>query len=188
VIFTELELPGAFLLRWERREDERGFFARTWCEEEAVAHGLNPHVAQANVSFNAAAGTVRGMHYQVAPHAEAKLVRCTIGSIHDVIVDLRPDSPTRGQHCAVRLTSSNHASLYIPEGLAHGFQTLEPNTEVSYQMSAPYAPASARGIRWDDPLFAIRWPLPVTVISDRDRTYPNFVWPQEAGHPAPRLR
>jgi dTDP-4-dehydrorhamnose 3,5-epimerase len=175
MIFTPLKLQGAFLVELEKREDERGFFARSWCEEEFRAHGLNPVIAQCNVAFNHRKGTLRGMHYSAAPFEEAKLVRCTAGALYDVIIDLRPDSPTYKQHAKEVLTAANHRSLYVPEGFAHGFQTLEDNTEVFYQMSRAYSPEHARGVRYNDPAFGIEWMTDVTVILDRDRTFPDFV-------------
>jgi dTDP-4-dehydrorhamnose 3,5-epimerase len=174
VTFLAVPLAGAFLIRPERHHDERGFFARTWCADQAVAHGLNPRVVQCNVSYTERAGTVRGLHYQAAPWAEAKLVRCTRGAIHDVIIDLRPDSATYLRHTAVELSAENGDLLYVPEGFAHGFQTVTDGVEVSYQMSQVHAPAYARGIRWDDPMFGIAWPRPVTDISPRDRRFPDF--------------
>ena len=174
MIFTETSLAGAFMIEPERREDDRGFFARSWCRHEASAHGLNPTVVQCNISFNSRKGTLRGLHYQVAPHQEAKLVRCTMGAIYDVIVDLRRDSPTFRRYAAVVLTAGNRKMLYVPEGVAHGFQTLEDSTEVSYQMSEFYAPEHARGVRWDDPAFGIEWPGPPAAIAERDRSYPDF--------------
>ncbi len=177
MIFTETPLKGAYLLDLDRREDDRGFFARTWCEQEATALGLNPHIAQCNVSFNRRKGGVRGMHFQLPPHAEARLVRCTMGVIHDVIIDLRPDSPTFLQSWSVVLSSENRRAVYLPEGFAHGFQSLEENTETFYQMSAAYAPEANVGVRWDDPAFAIQWPLPATEISQRDRSFSNFESP-----------
>jgi len=174
VIFRETKLSGAFLIEQERHEDERGFFARTFCREEFAKHGMNPYVAQCNVSFNKRKGTLRGMHYQVQPFAEAKLVRCTSGAIFDVIIDLRDSSATFGQHVAIKLSGRTGNMLYIPEGFAHGFQTLEDNTEVFYQMSQPYAAECARGIRWNDPSFAIEWPDADRIILDRDRNYPDF--------------
>jgi dTDP-4-dehydrorhamnose 3,5-epimerase len=172
VIFTETKLKGAFVIEPERIEDERGFFARTFCEREFEARGLNARVAQCSISFNRKKGTLRGMHYQVAPHEEAKLVRCTRGAIYDVIIDLRADSPTFRQWVAVELTEDNRRMLYIPEGFAHGFQTLEDNTEVFYQISEFYHPESARGVRWDDPAFGIDWPPEdQRVISARDQDY-----------------
>jgi dTDP-4-dehydrorhamnose 3,5-epimerase len=174
VIFLETPLAGAFLIEPERHEDSRGFFARTWCQREAEAHGVNPRVVQCSISFNARRGTLRGLHYQAAPREEAKLVRCTRGSIHDVIVDLRPASPTRCRHFAATLTSESRRMLYVPEGFAHGFQTLEDDTEVFYQMSEFYAPDCARGVRWNDPAFSIEWPVPEPIMLDRDRAYPDF--------------
>ena len=175
MIFRETKLKGAFIIEPERLEDERGLFARTFCEEEFKAHGLNSRVVQCNISFNKKKGTLRGMHYQVAPHEEAKLVRCTRGAIYDVIVDLRPDSPTFKQWVAVELTADNHRMLYIPEGFAHGFQTLEDNTEVFYQMSELYHPESARGVRWDDPVFGIEWPkIHHRIVSEIDQRYADF--------------
>ena len=174
MIFTETTLKGAFVIELERLGDERGFFARSWCQKEFEAHGLNPRLVQCNISFNKKRGTLRGMHYQAAPHEEAKLVRCTMGSIYDVIIDLRPGSPTFKQHLSVFLGSSNQKMLYIPEGFAHGFLTLEDNTEVFYQMSEFFAPDHAQGFRWNDPAFGIQWPSDVKVISDRDRSYPDF--------------
>lgn len=174
MIFKALELPGAFLLEPERVEDERGFFARVFCRRELEAHGLNPAVAQCSLSFNRRRGTVRGMHWQAPPAEEAKLVRCFRGAVHDVIVDLRPDSPTFRLHAAVELDAQNRVALYLPPGFAHGFQTLEDSTELLYQMSEFYAPEHARGFRFDDPEVGIRWPLPVSVISERDRSLPPF--------------
>jgi dTDP-4-dehydrorhamnose 3,5-epimerase len=170
--FIETELKGAFIIEPEIIEDERGFFARTWSQEEFAVLGLNPRVVQCNHSFNKQRGTVRGMHYQIPPHEEAKLVRCTAGAIYDVIVDLRRTSPTWARWIGVELTSSNGLMLYIPEGFAHGFQTLEDGTNVSYQMSEYYYPEFARGVRWDDHAFGIKWPLPISAISERDRSHP----------------
>jgi len=175
VIFRETKLKGAFIIEPERTEDERGFFARTFCQEEFKAHGLNPRVVQCNISFNKKRGTLRGMHYQVAPCEEAKLVRCTSGAICDVIIDLRPDSSTFKQWIAVELTADNRRMLYIPEGFAHGFQTLEDNTEVFYQMSEFYHPECARGIRWNDPVFGIEWAVDELILSDKDRAYKDFI-------------
>jgi dTDP-4-dehydrorhamnose 3,5-epimerase len=174
MIFTETALGGAFLVDVERREDARGFFARSWCEDEARAHGLDPRVVQCNISFNKTRGTLRGMHYQVAPCQEAKLVRCTAGAIYDVIIDLRVDSPTFKRHVGVVLSAENRRALYVPEDFAHGFQTLADDTEVFYQMSTVYSPAHARGVRWDDPAFGIVWPPAERIITERDRTYPDF--------------
>ena len=172
--FVETSLPGVFEIRIEPHCDQRGFFARTWCEQEFAAHGLNPRLVQCNVSFNSRKGTLRGMHFQIAPHAEAKVVRCTRGSVYDVILDLRPESPMRKQWVGIRLTAQNRTMAYIPEGCAHGFITLEDDTEVFYQMSEFYEPESARGVRWDDPAFGIVWPAKVEVISQRDAGYLAF--------------
>jgi dTDP-4-dehydrorhamnose 3,5-epimerase len=175
VIFTETRLPGSFVIEPEPIADERGFFARTWCEREFRERGLNPALAQCNISYNRLAGTLRGLHYQADPHPEAKLVRCTMGAIHDVIVDLRPESATFRAWLAVELTAGNRSMLYVPEGFAHGFQTLVDDTEVAYQMSVPYVAELARGVRWDDPAFAIEWPAAESLtISDRDRSWPVF--------------
>lgn len=175
MIFNETKLPGAFEIQLERKADDRGWFARTWCAREFADHGLGTALAQCNISFNAHAGTLRGMHWQAAPHQEAKLVRCTAGSIFDVIIDLRPESPAYLQHIGVELTAGHGNMLYVPEGFAHGFLTLEPASEVFYQMSEFYAPEAARGLRHDDPLFGIVWPAPVAVIAERDASYPDFV-------------
>jgi dTDP-4-dehydrorhamnose 3,5-epimerase len=167
-------LAGAFVIEPERLEDERGFFARTFCQKEFEVHGLNVNTAQCNVSFNKRKGTLRGMHFQDGECAEAKLVRCTAGSIYDVIIDLRPSSATFKMHVVVELTLQNRKMIYIPEGFAHGFQTLEDNSEVFYQMSEFYSPELARGVRWDDPAFGIVWPADDRTIAERDRNYPNF--------------
>lgn len=172
--FHETKLRWVFEIHLEPKSDERGFFARTWCQKEFAAHGLSPRLVQCNVSFNTRRGTLRGIHYQAAPHAEAKLVRCTKGAIYDVVVDLRPESPTLRGWMAVVLTAKNRRALYVPEGCGHGFLTLEDETEVFYQMSEFYNTESARGVRWDDPAFQIAWPEKVEVISERDRSYPNF--------------
>ncbi|MDB5882731.1 MAG: dTDP-4-dehydrorhamnose 3,5-epimerase [Ramlibacter sp.] len=174
MIFSETGLKGAFILDLERREDERGFFARSWCRDEFEAHGLNPALAQCNVSFNRRRGTLRGMHYQADPFAEAKLVRCTAGSVYDVIIDLRPGSPTFKQHIGEVLSAANHRMMYVPEGFAHGFQTLQDDTEVFYQMSQFYSPAHGRGVRYDDPVFGIEWKIADPVMAERDRSYPDF--------------
>lgn len=170
--FVDTGIPGAFLIEPERVEDARGFFARTWCEREFEAHGLNPRLVQCNVSFNRKRGTLRGMHYQARPYAEAKLVRCTMGAIYDVVLDLRPESAAFKRWYAVELTAENRRMLYIPEDLAHGFQTVADDTEVFYQMSEFYDAKSARGVRWNDPAFGIDWPIPVTVIAEKDAAYP----------------
>jgi dTDP-4-dehydrorhamnose 3,5-epimerase len=174
VIFTETALQGAFAIDPEPVKDERGIFARIWCEKEFGGRGLNVRWVQSNISVNHRKGTMRGMHYQVAPHEEVKLVRCTMGAIYDVIVDLRPTSPTYRQHVGMVLSAENHRTLYMPEQFAHGFLTLTDHSEVSYHMSEFYAPSSARGFRWDDPTFRIEWPELLTVISDKDRTWPIF--------------
>ncbi len=174
MIFAETPLPGAFVIDVEPVTDERGSFARTFSRDEFDEHGLNSAVVQCNVSFNRRRGTLRGMHYQADPYGECKLVRCTLGAIYDVIVDLRRASPTYCRWFAVELTADNRRMLYIPEGVAHGFQTLAGESEVFYQMSQSYAPAHARGVRWDDPTFAIRWPDDDRIMSERDRTYPDF--------------
>lgn len=168
MIFTPTALPGAYIIEPERMADARGFFARTWCQREFAAQGLCTHLAQCNTSFNHRRGTLRGMHYQAPPSAEVKLVRCTMGALYDVIIDLRPDSPGFMQHIGVELTAENRRMLYIPEGFAHGFQTLADNTEVFYQMSEFYAPEHARAVRWNDPALHIHWPLEVSVISPKD--------------------
>ena len=156
------------------REDQRGFFARTFCRREFEAHGLNSQMVQCNISFNKFKGCLRGMHFQAAPYSEAKLVRCTAGSIYDVIIDLRSSSPGFKQHFGVELSAMNRKMLYVPEGFAHGFQTLEDNTEVFYQMSQYYSPEHSCGVRWDDPAFGIQWPSGERIIVERDRTYPDF--------------
>jgi dTDP-4-dehydrorhamnose 3,5-epimerase len=174
VIFTETKLNGAFILEPQKLEDDRGFFARSWCQQEFEARGLNARVVQCNISFNEKKGTLRGMHYQISPHEEAKLVRCTRGSIYDAIIDLRAESATFKQHLGLVLAAHDHNMLYVPEGFAHGFVTLEDDTEVFYQMSEFYSPEHARGIRWNDPTFGIVWPVVPSTISDQDRSYPNF--------------
>ena len=172
--FTEISLPGAWVVRLKKIEDERGYFARAWCREEFAQHGLNPDMVQLNAGFSRRRGTVRGMHFQLAPHAEAKFVRCTRGAIYDVIIDLRHGSSTFGQWHGVELTADNGLMLYAPEGFAHGYQTLTDDTEMYYMTSAAYSPAAARGVRYDDPAFGVRWPLPVSVISAADRDWPAF--------------
>jgi dTDP-4-dehydrorhamnose 3,5-epimerase len=183
MIFHETCLAGAYIIDPERIEDERGFFARTWCREAFERHGLNPRLVQCNISYNPRRGTLRGMHYQVRPHEEAKLVRCTQGALHDVIVDLRPGSPTVRQWVAVELTAANRRMLYIPEGFAHGFETLVDQTEVFYQMSESYHAPSARGVRFDDPALGIAWPLEVAMISEKDRGYPLLGASPESARP-----
>ena len=174
MIFHETRLPGVFEIHLEPKTDERGFFARTWCQAEFEAQGLHPNLVQCSISFNNRKGTLRGMHYQAQPHAEAKLVRCTKGAIIDVAIDLRPASSTYRDWVAVILTADNRNMVYVPEGCAHGFLTLADETEVFYQMSEFYSPESARGVRWNDPAFQIVWPAAIEVISERDRTYPDF--------------
>jgi len=174
MIFRETPLAGAWVLEPERIADERGFFARTYCRRDFAARGLDPTIAQCSVSFNHRRGTLRGLHLQVAPYEEVKLVRVTRGAVWDVIVDLRPESPTYARHFSIVLSAEDRNELYIPKGMAHGFQTLEDGTEVFYQISEFYAPESARGYRWNDPTFAIPWPEPVTVMSDKDRSLPLF--------------
>ena len=168
-------MAGAFVIEQERRTDKRGFFARTFCQQEFEAHGLNAQVVQCNVSFNKRKGTLRGMHYQAKPFGEAKLVRCTSGSIYDVIIDLRPDSATFKRYFAVELSAENGRMLYIPENFAHGFQTLQNDTEVFYQMAQRYSAEHARGVRWNDSAFGIAWPEGERIIIERDEKYPDFV-------------
>jgi dTDP-4-dehydrorhamnose 3,5-epimerase len=176
MIFTETKLKGAFIVEPERLDDHRGFFARAWCKKEFEAHGLNTRLVQSNISFNRKKGILRGMHYQKAPYEEAKLVRCTMGAIYDVIIDLRTDSPTWRQWLGIELTADNRKMLYVPEGFAHGYQTLTDNSEVFYQVSQFYSPDSERGIRWNDPVFAIHWPIDGdVVISEKDNNWPNFI-------------
>jgi dTDP-4-dehydrorhamnose 3,5-epimerase len=172
MIFVETRLPGVLVVEPERHEDERGFFARTWCRSEWQARGLNPALVQCSISWTKARGTVRGMHYQAAPFREAKLVRCTRGAIHDVVLDVRREAPTWGQWVAVRLTADDRRMLYVPEGMAHGFQTLADDTEVSYQMSEAYQPGAQRGVRWNDPACAIEWPITPVIVSPRDAALP----------------
>jgi dTDP-4-dehydrorhamnose 3,5-epimerase len=174
--FHETPLPGVWLIEPERNGDERGWFARTFDAEEFRARGIDPIVVQCNASFNARSGTLRGMHYQAAPHGEPKLVRCVRGAVYDVALDLRPDSPTYTRWHAVELTAHNALALHIPAGFAHGFQTLEDCTEVDYQMGYRHVPEAARGVRFDDPAFAIDWPDPPggRVVSEQDRAHPDF--------------
>lgn len=169
-----LELPGAFLIELELHRDERGFFARTWCSDEFAAAGLPAQIVQTNLSQTLLRGALRGMHYQRPPSREGKVVRCLKGGIFDVIVDIRPDSPTFLRHLGVELTPLNRKALYIPPGFAHGFQTLEPETEVWYQMTDRYQPGLSGGLRWDDPALGIHWPLKPTTMNERDAAYPNL--------------
>jgi dTDP-4-dehydrorhamnose 3,5-epimerase len=171
MIFAESPLAGAFVIDIDRMTDERGFFARSFCIEEFAAQGLTTDVNQCSVSYNARRGTLRGLHYQVEPHDEAKLVRCTAGAIFDVIVDLRPESPTRHRWFALELTAQNRRSLFIPKGFAHGFETLADETEVYYMISMPFVAGTGRGLRWNDPALDIRWPLAPAVMSARDASY-----------------
>jgi len=173
VIFAETKLKDAHIIEIEKMEDTRGFFARSWCRKEFDRHGLVSTVVQANISWNKKRGTLRGMHYQVAPYEEVKLVRCSRGSIYDVIIDLRKDSATYKEWLGVELTADEYKLLYVPGGFAHGFQTLEDDTEVVYQVSQFYTPGAEAGLRWDDPAFNINWPLEVQVISDKDRNWPD---------------
>lgn len=181
MIVTETALPGAFVLDLERREDNRGFFARTFDARELEAHGMRAAVAQCNLSYNRVRGTLRGMHMQVAPATEPKLVRCTRGAIYDVIVDMRPGSPTYLQHVGVELTSDNRRQLYVPDMFAHGFLTLTDDAEVAYQVGEFYAPGFERGLRYDDPALGIQWPVPVTVLSDKDAAWPLLGAGERAG-------
>jgi dTDP-4-dehydrorhamnose 3,5-epimerase len=171
MIFTETKLASAFVIDVERREDSRGFFARVFCQHEFEAHSLRPIIAQANVAYNRKKGTMRGMHFQFPPSAETKLVRCTRGAILDIIVDLRPESPTYLKHVAVELTGENCRALYVPERFAHGYQVLQDDTETSYQVGEFYAPGCEGGLHFDDPRLALKWPLPVSVISDKDQVW-----------------
>ncbi|MCP4713364.1 MAG: dTDP-4-dehydrorhamnose 3,5-epimerase [Planctomycetes bacterium] len=175
MIFTETKLPGAFIIEIEKREDERGFFARAWCKNEFEAHGLNSDWVQANLGFSRTKGTLRGLHYQVAPYEEAKLMRCIRGAIYDVIIDLRPESPTYKQWLGVELSADNHKMLYIPAGFAHGYQALVDNTETFYQVSQFYTPGAEQGVRYNDSAFNINWPLEVQVISDKDKNCPDYL-------------
>jgi len=174
MIFQKAQLAGAYVIDLDRIEDDRGFFARAWCQREFEQQGLESRLVQCNLSQNRTAGTLRGMHYQVDPHKETKMVRCLKGRIFDVIVDLRADSPTYLQWFGVELSADNHRALYVPEGFAHGYQTLEPDTEVFYQVSEFYSPGSEQGLRWDDQAIGIGWPLTPTSISEKDRNYPDF--------------
>ncbi|MDT4898864.1 MAG: dTDP-4-dehydrorhamnose 3,5-epimerase [Acidobacteriota bacterium] len=174
MVITETKLNGAFIIELERHEDVRGFFARSWSQREFEALGLNANLVECNISFNQRKGTLRGMHYQAAPHAQAKIVRCTMGAVYDVIIDLRPTSETFKQWVGMELTAENRRMLYIPEGFAHGFQTLCDNSEVFYQMSSYYAPESAGSVRWNDPAFGIEWPEDERIMIARDKEHPDF--------------
>lgn len=175
MVITETELKGAFVIEWELFEDVRGFFARAWSDREFEAFGLDARFVESNISFNEKKGTLRGMHYQLPPHNQTKLVRCTRGSIYDVIIDLRPDSPTFKRWVARELSADNHLMLYVPGEFAHGYLSLKDKTEVLYQTSTYYAPEHGRGVRWNDPAFNISWPVDNLVMVDRDRNYPDFV-------------
>jgi dTDP-4-dehydrorhamnose 3,5-epimerase len=175
MIFKETRLKNAFIIELEKIADERGFFSRAWCQNEFEAHGLNPNIAQCNLSFNATRGTLRGIHYQIAPYEEAKLIRCISGKIYDVIIDLRSNSSTYLQWTSFELSSENRKMLYVPENYAHGYLTLEDNSEVFYQVSQFYSPGSERGIRWDDPAVNVKWPaISNLIISEKDKTWPDF--------------
>lgn len=178
MIFEASPLQGAYIIDLDKHQDDRGFFARAFCQHEFAEHDLAQDMVQTNVSYSGQRGTLRGMHYQEAPHREAKLVRCTQGSLYDVIVDLRPDSDTYTDWMGVELTADNHRMLYVPEGFAHGFITLADDTEVMYQVSEFYAPGAENGLRYDDPAIGIEWPIPATVISQKDQSWPAFeAWP-----------
>lgn len=173
--FIETFIKNVFVIELEKLEDNRGFFARTWCEKEFKEHGLNPNLSQISIALNKKKGTIRGMHFQLPPHEEAKLVRCPKGSIYDVVIDFRPSSPTFKQWVSTELTSKNHKMVYLPEGCAHGYQTLEDDTEVIYHMSVPHFSELYRGVRWNDPAFGIKWPINENIIiSDKDKSYPLF--------------
>jgi dTDP-4-dehydrorhamnose 3,5-epimerase len=173
--FIKIPLEGAYLVEIDPHVDERGFFARTWCRDEALSHALNPNVVQCSISMNNKRGTLRGLHYQDEPFPETKWVRCNAGAIYDVIVDLRPASPTHTRWFGAELTADNHKMLYVPEGFAHGFQTLTDTAEVAYQISELYRPEYARGVRYNDPRFGIKWPISDPVISARDLSFPDYL-------------
>jgi dTDP-4-dehydrorhamnose 3,5-epimerase len=175
MIFNKIKLNDAFIIEIEKSEDDRGFFARSWDNKKFEEHELNSNLIQCNISFNKKKGTLRGMHYQLPPFAESKLIRCTRGSLHDVIIDLRKESKTYKKSFSIELSAENHKMIYVPEGFAHGFQTLEDNTEIFYQVSKEYSPAHAGGIRWDDSEFDITWPLETKIISKRDCKWKSFI-------------
>jgi dTDP-4-dehydrorhamnose 3,5-epimerase len=179
MLFHKTRLVGAYLIEVEKREDHRGFFARSFCRNEFEALGLNPCIAQANIGFSRSRGTLRGLHYQVPPHAETKIVRCTSGALYDIILDLRPHSPTYREWTGVELTKDAYRMLYVPEGFAHGYLTLADNTEVTYLVSQSYVPNAEQGIRWDDPSFCIAFPIDPVVISEKDRSWPD--WYEDIG-------
>ena len=172
--FAETKIPGVFVIELERHDDDRGWFARAWCCEEFAANGLPTDLAQCNLSHSAQRGTVRGMHLQTAPYSEAKLVRCVAGAVHDVALDLRPESPTFKQFFATELTAENGRAVFLPEGIAHGFQTLADNATLFYQMSTPYAPQFASGVRWNDAALQIEWPIAEAIVCERDLALPDF--------------
>ena len=173
--FTETKIPGVFVIELERHDDDRGWFARAWCCEEFAAQGLPTDLAQFSLSHNTQRGTVRGMHFQSVPHSEAKLVRCVAGAVHDVALDLRPASPTFKQSFATELSAENGRAMFFPEGIAHGFQTLTDNATLFYQMSTPYAPEAASGVRWNDAEFQIEWPIAGAIVCERDAAFPDFI-------------
>ena len=173
MIFTETKLKGAYVIDLERVTDERGFFARRWCVKEFSSHGLSPAIVQVNIGHSATRGTIRGMHFQTAPHAEVKVVYCSRGALYDVMIDLRDGSPTKGQWVGAELTADNGRMLYVPEGFAHGYQTLEDETDLVYQTSQFYAKEAANGVRYNDPAFGIPWPLPVSIVSSGDKNWPD---------------
>lgn len=182
MIFQKTKLQDAYLIEIEKRSDQRGFFARMWCRKEFEDHGLVSQVVQTNISYNIKKGTIRGMHFQIDPYQETKLVRCTRGAIYDVIIDLRADSPTYGEWTGVELSADNYRMIYVPKNFAHGFQTLADDTEVTYQVTEFYTPGAERGLRYDDPAFGIIWPLPVSVISEKDKSWLALT---EGGYPNP---
>lgn len=188
MLFTETALKGAFVIDIEQRQDTRGFFARTFCAQEFLAHGLKPTIAQCNVAFNHKKGILRGMHYQVTPATEVKLVRCSRGAIYDVIIDLCPESPTYKLHVGVELSAENRRALYVPEMFAHGYQTLTDAAEVVYQMSEFYAPDYQCGLPYNDPAFGIEWPLPISEISEKDTTWPLFESVLDSTHAQPGVK
>jgi dTDP-4-dehydrorhamnose 3,5-epimerase len=182
MIFNETSIPGAYIIELEKRSDERGFFARGWCWREFADHGLDNRLVQMNISVNRHKHTLRGFHYQIAPYQEDKLLRCIRGAVHDVLLDLRPDSPTYLQHISIELSAANYRSLLVPKGCANAFLTLQDDTEVTYLVSEFYTPAAERGLRWNDPAIAVQWPAEPAVISDKDRLWPDFAR-ERAGKP-----
>jgi dTDP-4-dehydrorhamnose 3,5-epimerase len=172
--FTETKIAGVYVIELERHEDDRGWFARAWCRKEFAAHGLPADLAQTNLSHNTQRGTVRGMHFQTAPYAEAKLIRCIAGAVHDIALDLRPESPTFKQSVAIELSADNGRAVFLPEGIAHGFQTLTDDATLFYQMSAPYVPEAASGVRWNDAAFQIEWPIVEAIVCERDQAFKDF--------------